>query len=229
MKLQMEPLLPTCAIIQLPDFRTNEKIETQLKIMENKWRYIYNEVGESGSLLLFGINSFQDDQLVPWPLIVAEDITEKTSFAIKNIFIWYKETNDLKEKDFALKHVYIIFLVHSLAKYYFNKDSIREPHIFRDIEWGGNRLKCKTSYHENEVTRYSSKGRDPGNVFYRTSRDDKGYITDFHEYSSRDMYEKIISLFTKENSQIITNIKDNNFLKLVNTLDRNVKFMESVN
>lgn len=229
MELQMENPLPTCAIIKLPDFRINEKIESQLKIMEDKWRQIYNEVGESGSLLLVGINSFQDDQFVPWPLIVAEDITEKTSFAIKNIFIWYKEINDFREKDFALNHVYIIFLVHSLTKYYFNKDSIREPHIFKDIEWGGNRLKCKTSYHEKEVTRYSSKGRDPGNVFYQTSRDDKGYITDFYEYSSRDIYNKIICLFTKENSQIITNIKDNNFLKLVNILNRNVKFMEVVN
>jgi len=197
--------------------------------MENNWIRIYNEIGENGSLLLIGINSYQDAELVPWPLIVADDICRKTSFQIKNIFLWYKEIGDLEGKDLVLNHIYIIFFVRSLSNYYFNKDSIREPHIFENIEWGGKRIKGKSAYHDRKVRRYSPKGRDPGNVFYRTSRDERGGITQFFEYSSKEIYRKMIQLLTKDNSTILTNIKDNDLQKVVNALKRRIKFLEVMN
>lgn len=61
---------------------------------------------------------------------------------------------------------YIVWLCkkHSVMK--FNKDAIREKHIWKDVEWG------------KRAKNYNPKGKDPGNVWIPTKDDGNANITD---------------------------------------------------
>lgn len=61
---------------------------------------------------------------------------------------------------------YIVWLCknHSIMK--FNKDAIREKHIWKDVEWG------------KRAKNYNPKGKDPGNVWIPTEDDGNANITE---------------------------------------------------
>ena len=61
--------------------------------------------------------------------------------------------------------LYIVWLAHS-QKHFFNKDAIREKHIWKDVEWG------------QRAKNYNPKGKDPGNVWIPTIDDGKANIID---------------------------------------------------
>lgn len=216
----MDNSIPSSAIIRLP--KRDEAIEpkTFLDSMDKIWKHLSEEVSKKGSLWILGVNGYEDNQLVPWPLMVVERIATKTRFKLKNVFIWYKEMNPLETKDFVPAYFYILFFVYSLKDYFFDKDSVREPHVFKDIEWGGKRVKGKSAYHDRKVRRYGPKGRDPGNVFYQTKRDDDGRVLEVLEFEPEDIYRKIVLLCSEEKWCIISNIKDNDFYDVVKSLNR---------
>jgi hypothetical protein len=112
--------------------------------------------------------------------------------------------------------------VKSLTKYYFNKDAVREPHIFKDIEWGKRKV-GSSGYSDRISIRYSEKGRDPGNVWYKADRTSEGNIVKIYGYHDAELYPKIIELSTGKNWTLTTNISDNSFLRMVNRLGRKVK------
>lgn len=61
--------------------------------------------------------------------------------------------------------VYIVWLTSNVKTMFFDKDAIREPHIWKDVEWG------------HRAKNYNPKGKDPGNVWIPTEDDGKGNIT----------------------------------------------------
>ena len=60
--------------------------------------------------------------------------------------------------------LYIVWFSKDYASLFFNKDAIREPHIWKDVEWG------------HREKNYNPKGKDPGNVWIPTEDDGKGHI-----------------------------------------------------
>lgn len=60
--------------------------------------------------------------------------------------------------------MYVVWLALD-KQHYFNKDSIREKHIWKDVEWG------------KRAKNYNPKGKDPGNVWIPTIDDGKAHIT----------------------------------------------------
>lgn len=60
---------------------------------------------------------------------------------------------------------YIIWLSKKHSAMIFNKDAIREKHIWKDVEWG------------KRSKNYNPKGKDPGNVWIPTEDDGNGKIT----------------------------------------------------
>lgn len=59
--------------------------------------------------------------------------------------------------------LYIVWLALN-KNHYFNKDAIRESHIWKDVEWG------------KRAKNYNPKGKDPGNVWIPTKDDGKAHI-----------------------------------------------------
>jgi DNA modification methylase len=64
----------------------------------------------------------------------------------------------------------------------FNKDAIREKHIWKDVEWG------------KRAKNYNPKGKDPGNVWIPTNDDGKANITEHILLSDDDVIARILSL-----------------------------------
>lgn len=62
--------------------------------------------------------------------------------------------------------LYIVWFAKNREKMFFNKDSMRETHIWKNVEWG------------KREKNYNPKGKDPGNVWIPTKDDGKGNITE---------------------------------------------------
>jgi len=89
---------------------------------------------------------------------------EKTGLLYVNtIVVPTKEKNEVELPDNVL---YIVWFAKDKQKQFFNKDSMRESHIWKDVEWG------------KREKNYNPKGKDPGNVWIPTKDNGKGKITE---------------------------------------------------
>ena len=93
------------------------------------------------------------------------------------------------------------------TKYYFDKDPIREKHIWKDVEWG------------KRKKNYNAKGKDPGNVWLKTIDDGKANITNHVTLDMNEVIERIIQVSCKKNKKILMlnckKIKFNNFERII--------------
>ncbi|MCT7497628.1 DNA methyltransferase [Aliarcobacter cryaerophilus] len=86
---------------------------------------------------------------------------------------------------------YLIWFVQDYNLMTFNKDTIREKHIWKDVEWG----KRKKNYNE--------KGKDPSNVWIPTIDDGKGKITSHIILSIEQIINRCLVSTTQKNDQIL--------------------------
>src|SRR5699024_5032391 len=114
---------------------------------------------------------------------------------------------------------------------YFNKDAIRESHIWKNVEWG------------KREKNYSPGGKDPSNVWIPTEDDGKGKIIKhialklevavdrlFNAFNNPEEIENSwyyynfsnISLENKENLKFLLRSTSNNFLDNVVQERRNI-------
>lgn len=209
-------------IIRIPEFDPKkDSYKLFLERFDHFWQGIYNSMSLTGSLWVFMPNIFANGELYPlaWELI--DRIRASTKFRLKNILVVYRE-KPYAQTPLAQSYFNIAFFVKSLNQYYFDKDAIREPHVFKDIEWG-KRLVGTSGYSERKRNRYSSKGRDSGNVFYKVERNSEGKILKIYEYSDEELYEKIVKVSTKRGSIILSNVTNLALSKIVKDLGRELK------
>ena len=204
---------------------TRNSYEDAIKNYDPMWRLLAETVEKKGSLWILGRNMF-DQELLPFPLDITRRVQTLTDFKLRNVWIVYRESSNNSSKPLASAHYLIPFLVKTPNDYRFYKDSVREPHIFKDIEWG-KRTVGKSGYSDEEKPRYSPKGRDPGNVFYRTLRNGDGYVIAVNEYADEEIYEKIVKISTTRNGTVASNISDESFGRLVEGLGRKLKILET--
>lgn len=122
--------------------------KSKLDRRANAFAFIQNEVGVNGDVT----NDFLD--------VIYEAVKEGYCY-VNTIVV---PTKDIVSSELPDNVLYIVWL--ALDKdHYFNKNAIREKHIWKDVEWG-KRLK-----------NYNPKGKDPGNVWIPTLDDGKGNIT----------------------------------------------------
>ena len=111
---------------------------------------------------------------------------------------------------------HILFFSKS-KKFFFNKDPIREKHIWKDIEWG------------KRKKNYNPLGKDPGNLWMRTEDDGKGKITKHLPLNDEDAIDCVLQMnkikfsyninITKNFNRIIYEKKLKFFLSHVNMSD----------
>ncbi|MDR2027294.1 MAG: site-specific DNA-methyltransferase [Prevotellaceae bacterium] len=89
---------------------------------------------------------------------------EENGFAYVNTIV--VPTKDKIEAELPDNVLYIVWFVKDRKRQFFNKDAIRESHIWKDVEWG------------KREKNYNPKGKDPGNVWIPTKDDGKGKITE---------------------------------------------------
>jgi len=195
---------------------------------DTTWMWIDKFTSVSGSLWVLARNWYDADrgELLPMAHDLISRIRSLSTFKLKNILMIYREMLPTDDgKSLAYGHFLIPFFVKSIGNYYFDKDSIREPHIFKDIEWG-KRTRGKSGYNSNhngthrETSRYSPKGRDPGNVIYKTLRNSEGYVLAVNELADEEILEKIVKVSTKTGDVIRSNITNHSFRNIVEGLAR---------
>jgi len=86
--------------------------------------------------------------------------------------------------------LYIVWFVKDKNKMYFDKDAIREKHIWKDIEWG------------KRKKNYNPKGKDPGNVWIPTVDDGKGKIVKHVFMGTNDIVNRLLSA-TKHGKSLV--------------------------
>lgn len=87
-------------------------------------------------------------------------------------------TEDRINADLPDNVLYIVWLAKDKS-HFFNKDVIRESHIWKDVEWG------------KRAKNYNPKGKDPGNVWIPTKDDGKAHITEHILLSLSDVINRL--------------------------------------
>lgn len=77
---------------------------------------------------------------------------------------------------------YVVWLAKQHSSMKFNKDAIREKHIWKDVEWG------------RRIKNYNPKGKDPGNVWIPTIDDGHANITEHILLDDQGVIERLISM-----------------------------------
>jgi len=135
-----------------------------------------------------------------------EKITSK-GLKLKNIILWI---NKFEKINSLITNLYknILFFVKS-EDYFFDKDLIRERHIWKDVEWG------------KRPKNYNPKGKDPGNVWILTTDDGKGKITGFNPLDLGGVIKRCILCSTRKGDNVL--LKVEGLTTNLNNLKRKIK------
>lgn len=97
----------------------------------------------------------------------------------------------IQDSDLPDNVEYIVWFVKDHDKMFFDKDAIRESHIWKDVEWG------------HRAKNYNPKGKDPGNVWIPTEDDGKGNITKHIFLGERGVVERIHQCTAQEDLGVL--------------------------
>lgn len=180
-------------------------------------------LGASGSLLLVARNGYEDGTLVPWPYQLADEVRPRLS--LKNVYARLAEPLTDDDRPLADAHELCFFFVGSQKEYVFDKAPLRQPHVFKDLEWG-KRTVGPTGYHDKSRTsqRYPEGGRDPGNVFYTEERAPDGSVMAIRPTPRAEVYLKLVLACSKPGWTIVTNLAEEGFDKRVEAEGRRVEW-----
>lgn len=124
-------------------------------------------------------------------------------------------TEDVINADLPDNVLYIIWLAKD-KNHFFNKDVIRESHIWKDVEWG------------KRAKNYNPKGKDPGNVWIPTKDDGKAHITDHILLSISDVINRLHNCTTQKGlDTLYATSKATNKLSLIDCI--HIKELSSPN
>ena len=156
-----------------------KKIETLIKLIDNN-------LSKEGSLWLT-CDNFLDvkyNNFIPFRL---QKLFSKNLFFLKNIICWVSESSNNQSLNNYFK--LILFFTKDQKKFLFNKDLVREKHIWKDVEWGKRKF------------RYNEKGKDPGNVWLPTEDDGKAKITKHCILNTKEKNDRIFNLSTSSKTK----------------------------
>ena len=94
--------------------------------------------------------------------------------------------------------IYVIWFCKNRQLMKFNKDHIREKHIWKDVEWG------------KRTKNYNPKGKDPGNVWIPTEDDGNAHITNHILLSKDEIIERLKTMTECNDDFVIYDEKRNN-------------------
>lgn len=199
-------------------YRFNEDIN-------NAYRSIFSKLDDTGSLFIFFETEYDSNGFVKNNVFDVVNLFLNLRFEYKNIII-YPIKIDNKGGILKRNVGYILWFVKKNNIMFFNKDVIREKHIWKDVEWG------------KRKKNYNPKGKDPGNVWIPTTDNGEGLITEHLFLSIEDIINRCISstyincgkVFIKlpnTDKEKIVNIKNITFEK--DNSDKKLKYNDFVN
>lgn len=178
----------------LPEI-TYEQVISKLQSFDDLLSECKRVLRKDGTMWLFVDNFYLNGEIFPLPFIVAEKVQD-SGFLLRNIIVWYNLNAPQFFGPFFNRSTYILF-VSKGKNYKFNKDPIREPHIWKDVEWGGGRR-----------SRYNPKGKDPSNFWLKTESF-KGRVLRHVPLSFEEAVKRCILVSTSEGEKILDLFAEN--------------------
>ena len=132
------------------------------------WKALYEQMEGTDSLWVIAPNDYKEGKLWPVAMEVADSARKESSLTLKNTITVHR-WND-RGGDMESAYDEILFFVRNKREYQFHKDEIRVAHVYEGNEWGGERKKGNSAYHDTKVRRYNPDGKDPGNVWLTEDR-----------------------------------------------------------
>ncbi len=173
--------------------------------IDNLYERIFSRLEDTGSLFVFFENSYSENWFMKESIFDVVDIFMNLKFEYINIITYPIKT---ASKETMKRNVgYIVWFVKDSWKMEFNKDSIREKHIRKDVERG------------KREKNYNPKWKDPGNVWIPTTDNGSGKITEHLVLSTEEIVNRCISMSYKNNGKIFIDIPNINKSKLAYNKD----------
>lgn len=178
-----------------------------LEFLDVIWNECFRILKEDGTMWLIVDDFFHDGQLLRLPFTLGKRI-QLRGFFLRNLVVWYNLEVEHLSRDLMNRYTWILFF--SKGKdYKFYLDSIREPHIWKDVEWGGGRR-----------SRYNPKGKNPSNVWLKT-RSTKGKTFQHIPLSLAEVISRCVLASTDENDSVLDIFAENApILNIVEKLKR---------
>lgn len=170
---------------------SSEKYEDLVKSMNVR----YDDISDDGCFFSIFSTEYDNEGNVLYDLydVIAEGINIGYSYV--NTIVY--PTKEVQKVFFRDNVKYVIWLCKDSKKMKFNKDHIREKHIWKDVEWG------------KREKNYNIKGKDPGNVWIPTEDDGHANITKHILLSDEDVINRIIAMTEAEKDyELITPKKE---------------------
>ena len=170
-------------LFNLKDF-SNSELDKKIKTFKTKYN---TQLKKNGTIWIFCNNYLKKNEIFHSPFYIAEKFSD---FYLKNIMITPSFLNFRGQAIFRNYITNILFFAKD-EKYYFNKDPIREKHIWKDVEWG------------KRKKNYNPKGKDPGNVWLKTKDDGKANITEHCPLSFQEVVKRCYLTTSKKQDEIL--------------------------
>ena len=155
---------------------TKTNIENTISILEKK----FSSLEDKGCFFALITNEYDDNGNIVYDFF---DVIEKglsCGYKYINTIVYPSLLNCESHIQDNVK--YIVWLCKNPKEMLFNKDFIREKHIWKDVEWG------------KRAKNYNPKGKDPGNVWIPTIDDGKANITEHILLSDEDVIKKLLTM-----------------------------------
>jgi len=158
--------------------------QDHLVSLDDLWTEGLRVLEDDGTLWIILDNYFYDGQLLQLPFTLGKRL-QSAGLIFRNILIWYNTFSESLSRDLTNRYSCILFFAKNKT-YKFDLDPIREPHIWKDVEWGGGRR-----------SRYNPKGKDPSNFWLKTESE-KGNITRHVMLSLEEVISRCILASTND-------------------------------
>lgn len=148
---------------------------------------LYNRLHKEGVVFFL----MDDENKSNKSIEVFENINKfsNAKFIFRNLILWVNSFDKINK--FIRRSYRPVLFFSKSENYFFNKDNIREKHIWKDIEWG------------KRKKNYNPKGKDPGNVWIRTLDDGKGHIIKYIPLCLEEVLERLILMSTNPGDNVL--------------------------
>ena len=187
----------------------SNKIEESLNIFNKVEKDFFDYLDDDGTFWIITQNYLSNNNFIVSSLSLADRIQ---SYHLRNIILVpdfqldYKRDNSIFEND-----TFEILFYSKNESYSFEKDLIREKHIWKDVEWG------------KREKNYNPLGKFPGNVWLQTEDDGCGKITKHLPFNLEKSINRIIKCSTTQNDSCLIINLDIKFKSKTNIITKNVK------
>lgn len=147
----------------------------------------------SANFFFIGRNVHSKDGFIRSSILDNVKLIINTGLLYNNIIVIPRRT---EKNTFNDNIVYLLWFCRDKSKMFFDKDIIREKHIWKDVEWG----KRKKNYNPN--------GKDPGNVWIPTEDDGKANITSHKLLTDSEVLERCIKATSRPDDNVLLDISD---------------------